>query len=135
MDHQVDCVILDQKALAWDLLSVHLVRNVAENTIISFHANLKLPTTTADYLHKRIRFAGESNNGSRHALVYWINRPKCLLAKDSSAYRRSHLSLTDISLASDVCMGRSPSTSLHGYMCAGLSSPLSSRIGSDFGCM
>jgi hypothetical protein len=84
-DDQADCVVLDKKALALDLLSVHLVRNVAENTIISFHANLKLPTTRADYLHKRLRFAGESNNGSCHTLVYWRNRSKCLLAKDSSA--------------------------------------------------
>lgn len=85
MDDQVDCVIPDGKALALDLLSVHLVRNVAENTIISFHANLKLPTTRADYLHKRIRFAGGSNNGPCHTLVYWRNRSKCLLAKDPSA--------------------------------------------------
>lgn len=54
-----------------DLLSIHLVRNIADNTIISYHANLKLPTTRADYLHKRIRFAGESNNSSRHFLIYW----------------------------------------------------------------
>ncbi|KIL65408.1 hypothetical protein M378DRAFT_10794 [Amanita muscaria Koide BX008] len=53
----------NHRALVLDLLSVYLVRNVAGNTIISFHANIRLPTTKASYLHERIRFAGQS--------VYW----------------------------------------------------------------
>jgi Mg2+ and Co2+ transporter CorA len=52
-----------KRALVSDLLSVHLVRNVNGNTIISYHANVDLPTTKANYLHERIRFAGQS--------VYW----------------------------------------------------------------
>jgi len=53
----------NNKALILDLLSVHLVRNIGGNTLISFHANMGLPTTEAAYLHERIRFAGQS--------VYW----------------------------------------------------------------
>ncbi|KAM6495200.1 CorA-like Mg2+ transporter domain containing protein [Amanita muscaria] len=53
----------NHKALVLDLLSVHLVRNVAGNTMISFHAKIELPTTKARYLHERVRFAGQS--------VYW----------------------------------------------------------------
>ncbi|KAK2460772.1 hypothetical protein APHAL10511_007242 [Amanita phalloides] len=52
-----------ESALVLDLLSVHLIRNVNGNTIISYHANMDLPTTKAGYLHERIRFAGQS--------VYW----------------------------------------------------------------
>ncbi|KAF8639226.1 hypothetical protein AX17_001711 [Amanita inopinata Kibby_2008] len=52
-----------RKALVLDLLSVHLVRNVGGNTIISYHANMDLPTTKAEYLYERIHFAGQS--------VYW----------------------------------------------------------------
>ncbi|KIL56903.1 hypothetical protein M378DRAFT_172312 [Amanita muscaria Koide BX008] len=52
-----------ESALALDLLSVHLVRNVKGNTIISYHANMDLPTTKAHYMHERILFAGQS--------VYW----------------------------------------------------------------
>jgi hypothetical protein len=52
-----------EQALIPDLLSVHLVRNVNGSTIISYHANTDLPTTKANYLHERIRFAGQS--------VYW----------------------------------------------------------------
>ncbi|KAK2459578.1 hypothetical protein APHAL10511_008388 [Amanita phalloides] len=53
----------NQRVLVLDLLSVHLIRNIAGNIIISYHANAKLPTTKADYLHERILFAGQS--------VYW----------------------------------------------------------------
>lgn len=49
--------------LVLDLLSVHLVRNVEGSTIISFHPETDSPTTSAEYLHERIRFAGQS--------VYW----------------------------------------------------------------
>ena len=69
----------DNKALILDLLSVHLVRNVTGNTLISFHANMNLPTTKAAYLHERIRFAGKynksrvmsSSNRSIGQSVYW----------------------------------------------------------------
>ncbi|KAF8635607.1 hypothetical protein AX15_000247 [Amanita polypyramis BW_CC] len=54
---------VEENALVLDLLSVHLVRNIDGNTIISYHANMDMPTTKADYLHERIRFAGQS--------VYW----------------------------------------------------------------
>jgi hypothetical protein len=43
-----------------DLLSVHLIRHVDGNTIISFHPDIDRPTTPAKYLHERIRFAGKS---------------------------------------------------------------------------
>jgi len=46
-----------------DLLSVHLVRNINGSTIISYHPTLNIPSTTAQFLHERIRFAGRS--------VYW----------------------------------------------------------------
>lgn len=42
-----------------DLLSVHLIRNVAGSTIISYHPSLNLPTTTAQFLQERIRFSGK----------------------------------------------------------------------------
>ncbi|KAF8955067.1 hypothetical protein BDZ97DRAFT_1765535 [Flammula alnicola] len=51
------------RLLVLDLLAVHLIRNVNGSTIISFHPSLNLPTTTAPFLHERIRFAGQS--------VYW----------------------------------------------------------------
>ncbi|KAJ7031642.1 hypothetical protein C8F04DRAFT_1110130 [Mycena alexandri] len=48
--------------LILDLLAVHLIRGVDGNTIISYH-NTDTDTTSAKYLHERIRFAGQS--------VYW----------------------------------------------------------------
>jgi hypothetical protein len=48
----------NQRLLSLDLLSVHLIRNIDGSTIISYHPNLKMSTTTAPYLHTRIRFAG-----------------------------------------------------------------------------
>ncbi|KAJ7164984.1 hypothetical protein C8R46DRAFT_1097786 [Mycena filopes] len=48
--------------LILDLLAVHLIRGVDGNTIISYH-NSDADTTSATYLHERIRFAGQS--------VYW----------------------------------------------------------------
>ncbi|KDR77305.1 hypothetical protein GALMADRAFT_440828 [Galerina marginata CBS 339.88] len=51
------------RLLLLDLLSVHLIRRKHGSTIISYHADKDLPTTTAPYLHERIRFAGQS--------VYW----------------------------------------------------------------
>lgn len=49
--------------LALDLISVHLIRNINGSTIISYHPDEHLPTTQAEFLHKRICFAGQS--------VYW----------------------------------------------------------------
>ncbi|KAJ7747969.1 hypothetical protein DFH07DRAFT_830716 [Mycena maculata] len=48
--------------LILDLLAVHLIRSTDGNTIISYH-NTEPDTTSAPYLHERIRFAGQS--------VYW----------------------------------------------------------------
>ncbi|KAJ7481617.1 hypothetical protein FB451DRAFT_1236610 [Mycena latifolia] len=48
--------------LILDLLAVHLIRSTDGNTIISYHNN-DHDTTSATYLHERIRFAGQS--------VYW----------------------------------------------------------------
>ncbi|KDR77304.1 hypothetical protein GALMADRAFT_246652 [Galerina marginata CBS 339.88] len=53
----------NNRLLVLDLLAVHLIRNVNGSTILSFHPTLNLPTTTASFLHERIRFAGQS--------VYW----------------------------------------------------------------
>ncbi|KAF7341961.1 hypothetical protein MVEN_01782600 [Mycena venus] len=46
--------------LILDLLAVHLIRSTDGNTIISYH-NPEADTTSATYLHERIRFAGQSN--------------------------------------------------------------------------
>ncbi|KAJ3552829.1 hypothetical protein NP233_g12784 [Leucocoprinus birnbaumii] len=51
------------RILVQDILSVHLIRSTEGSTIISYHPDLPLPTTTAKDLHRRIRFAGQS--------VYW----------------------------------------------------------------
>ncbi|KAJ7135427.1 hypothetical protein C8R43DRAFT_1020979 [Mycena crocata] len=48
--------------LILDLLAIHLIRSTDGNTIISYH-NTENDTTSATYLHERIRFAGQS--------VYW----------------------------------------------------------------
>ncbi|KAJ7507271.1 hypothetical protein B0H11DRAFT_1970976 [Mycena galericulata] len=48
--------------LILDLLAVHLIRSTDGNTIISYHNNGP-DSTSAMYLHERIRFAGQS--------VYW----------------------------------------------------------------
>jgi hypothetical protein len=48
----------DNRQLVLDLLSVHLIRHVDGSTMISFHPEIDHPTTTAKYLHERIRFAG-----------------------------------------------------------------------------
>jgi len=44
--------------LCLDLLSVHVIRHINGNTIISLHPDQDLPTTGAKKLHDRIRFAG-----------------------------------------------------------------------------
>jgi len=46
--------------LCLDLLSVHVIRHVDGNTIISLHLDQDLPTTGAEQLHDRIQFAGQS---------------------------------------------------------------------------
>lgn len=51
----------DNHLLVLDLLSVHLIRDVAGSTIISLHPDEKFRTTTASYLHERIRFAGKQS--------------------------------------------------------------------------
>ncbi|KAF5325041.1 hypothetical protein D9619_009599 [Psilocybe cf. subviscida] len=55
----------DERLLVLDLLAVHLIRKANGSTLISFHPTLNIPTTTAAFLHERIRFAGQS--------VYWQN--------------------------------------------------------------
>ncbi|KAF9011850.1 hypothetical protein BDQ17DRAFT_1405449 [Cyathus striatus] len=53
-----------KRQLILDLLSVHLLRRKEGSVIISYHPSYDtLETTKADYLQKRIRFAGQS--------VYW----------------------------------------------------------------
>jgi hypothetical protein len=57
--NHINATSKDNRLLVLDLLSVHLIRNINGSTIISFHPSLNLPTTTAPFLHERIRFAGE----------------------------------------------------------------------------
>ncbi|KAG6835646.1 hypothetical protein H0H93_016234 [Arthromyces matolae] len=53
-----------RRILVLDLLSVHLIRNSENSTIISYHPEMEHhPTTKASYLRDRIRYAGQS--------VYW----------------------------------------------------------------
>ncbi|KAG6829590.1 hypothetical protein H0H87_010739 [Tephrocybe sp. NHM501043] len=52
-----------RRILVLDLLSVHLIRNIEGSTIISYHPTLEHPTTSANWLRDRIRYAGQS--------VYW----------------------------------------------------------------
>ncbi|KAF9037772.1 hypothetical protein BJ165DRAFT_1416932 [Panaeolus papilionaceus] len=63
IDTQAPLNLGSDKQLVLDLMSVHFIRKEHGSTIISYHPSLALPTTTAEYLHKRIRFAGQS--------VYW----------------------------------------------------------------
>jgi len=95
-----------ESALALDLLSVHLIRNVNGNTIISYHANMDLPTTKADYLHERIRFAGTVIVAM---LIFprfiFLCRPKCLLGKDAGESGRSHFLTAHLYLASGIRLG------------------------------
>lgn len=70
--------------LVLDLLSVHLIRRRHGSTIISFHPSLNLPTTTAPYLHERIRFAGKSYCVcfvDKETDILTVDRTKCILAK------------------------------------------------------
>jgi hypothetical protein len=52
------------RLLVLDLLSVHLIRRKRGSTIISYHSDKDLLTTTAPYLHERIRFAGDHDSES-----------------------------------------------------------------------
>ncbi|KAH0578500.1 hypothetical protein H2248_003642 [Termitomyces sp. 'cryptogamus'] len=53
-----------KRILVLDLLSVHLIRNKDDSTIISYHPTMSYhPVTEASYLRDRIRYAGQS--------VYW----------------------------------------------------------------
>jgi len=51
-------IILVDQYLCLDLLSVHVIRHINGNTIISLHPDQDLPTTGEEKLHDRIRFAG-----------------------------------------------------------------------------
>ena len=54
----------EKRDLVLDLLSVHLIREKDNSTIISYHPSMPYPTVTeANYLRDRIRYAGQS--------VYW----------------------------------------------------------------
>ena len=73
--------LLGKRQLVLDFLSVHLIRRADSSVIISFHPTLDHPTTKADYLHDRIRFAGIqttlhhprhlTDSGSLGQSVYW----------------------------------------------------------------
>ncbi|TEB25452.1 hypothetical protein FA13DRAFT_1756550 [Coprinellus micaceus] len=64
IDTQAPLVLYsNSRVLSLDLLSVHLIRNTNGSTIISYHPTRNLPVTSAEYLHERVRFAGQS--------VYW----------------------------------------------------------------
>ena len=102
-------ILADQRLLSLDLLSVHLIRNVKGSTIISFHPNLKMSTTTAPYLHTRIRFAGTvfltKNKFHRQAFLIFTFRPKCILAEHVPKIARPYIRSVDLHLACDVRMG------------------------------
>jgi len=78
------------RSLIPDLISLHLIRRAHDSIIISYHANGKdFPTTSAEYLHERIRFAGI------YCITLWpsiidlsppTNREKRLLAKNLSEF-------------------------------------------------
>ncbi|KAJ3510345.1 hypothetical protein NLJ89_g4728 [Agrocybe chaxingu] len=53
----------NDRILLLDLLSFHMVRRKGGSTIISYHPTPEWKSTSARYLHSRVRFAGES--------VYW----------------------------------------------------------------
>ncbi|KAF8873988.1 hypothetical protein BD779DRAFT_1568096, partial [Infundibulicybe gibba] len=52
-----------QRILLIDLMAIHLVRHHKSSTLISYHPPPEWFTTSASYLHSRVRFAGQS--------VYW----------------------------------------------------------------
>jgi len=53
----------DDRILLLDLLAFHMVRRKDSSTVISYHPTPEWKSTSARYLHSRVRYAGES--------VYW----------------------------------------------------------------
>ncbi|KAM6501088.1 hypothetical protein JOM56_004102, partial [Amanita muscaria] len=86
-----DGKVSSESALVLDLLSIHLVRNVNGNTIISYHANMDLPTTKADYLHERIRFAGKRTAQSSRLGLTWLYRPKLIRTSSLDLTQQLHI--------------------------------------------
>lgn len=54
---------IDGHVLFFDVLAIHMVRDVKENTIISYHPESKGHRTPAKHLRSLIQFVGES--------MYW----------------------------------------------------------------
>ena len=80
--------LLGKRELVLDLLSVHLIRKRDSSVIISFHPTLDHPTTAADYLHERIRFAGKQAtlHRPRDLTGSRLPRPKRVLAKNIPSF-------------------------------------------------
>ena len=100
-----DFNIVDQCLLVLDLLSVHLVRNINGSTIISYHPTLNIPTTSAKYLHERIRFAGSSTLITIFSFPYPTSRPKRILAKHVPKVAGSYSRFVNIHMARYVFLG------------------------------
>ena len=111
----------DNRLLVLDLLSVHLIRNIKGSTIISFHPSLNLPTTTAPFLHERIRFAGELFRPalSLPCWKFWKFRSKRVLAKHFPKNAWPNICPVNICLACHVCLGWSSWESLWAYLLLG----------------
>lgn len=63
IDTQASFSLHDGRMLFIDLLAIHMVRDVKENTIISYHPESTWNRTSAKHLHSLIQLVGES--------VYW----------------------------------------------------------------
>jgi hypothetical protein len=109
--------------LCLDLLSVHVIRNVEGNTIISYHSNMDLPTTGAEELHDRIRFAGRPTRPPSKTKRLMLYRPKCLLAKDVPTFPRSLSCPPHVLLACGVLVGSGPGAFVQSYLSIGSCSP------------
>ena len=97
---------LVRRQLVLDLLSVHLIRNVDSSVIISFHPTLDHPITKADFLHDRIRFAGEQAIFSiLLVLMCCLPRSKRVLAENIPSFTRSHFRPSGLHMAHIICMG------------------------------
>ena len=81
----------DERQLVLDLLSVHLIRHVDGNTIISFHPETESLTTSAEYLHERIRFAGKFVTFIIYSLAKLDQDKACTGRKSSRLPRILHL--------------------------------------------
>lgn len=111
----------DKRLLVLDLLAVHLVRNVKENTIISYHPTNNKRTTQAKFLHERIRFAGMFRLVSIFRCVYSSrNRTICLLAEYLPKLGRSDVPPSCFHLARHLCLGSSFGGSLWAYKLSGV---------------